>query len=167
MPTRPYEEVIGSTNPNNDPDLKKFSDALRDQTQAEYRENFMESEIAHMHERIAELGSFEQGWLDGGGEAVSPEALRVAETLTLEIMTRGECGWPVLFPTEEGGVQLQWQYNEVLYTVYVKPNVTDFDIFIMEIAKDIPASKHYGKQGVKYDEIIPYLLAPREDSIHE
>jgi hypothetical protein len=166
-PERPYEEVVGSLNPSHDPDLERFINATRKLVQSEYRRDFMDSEIAEVPKRIRELSKLKSGWLDGVGNPISAESLRSAQTLALDIMQNAECGWPRLFPTEEGGVQLQWRYDEVLYTIYIKPGVADLDVFIMEIAEDIPSSKHYNKQGARYDEVIPYLLAPREDSIHE
>jgi len=57
--------------------------------------------------RLYELHKLEAGWLEGAGEAVSRRILRLAESLLLELLDAG-VRRPFIYPTETGGVQLEW-----------------------------------------------------------
>ncbi|MER6673792.1 hypothetical protein [Streptomyces sp. NPDC000983] len=69
-------------------------------------------------ERLAELHDLEAGWLDGVGQQVSRKVLREAESLLLEFLDE-QIQRPYIYPTEDGGVQLEWPYSagEVTLTV--------------------------------------------------
>ncbi|MFK0282538.1 hypothetical protein ACIQVL_19010 [Streptomyces sp. NPDC090499] len=69
-------------------------------------------------ERLAELHDLEAGWLDGVGQQVSRKVLRAAESLLLEFLDE-QVKRPYIYPTEDGGVQLEWPYSagEVTLTV--------------------------------------------------
>ncbi|UPZ30433.1 hypothetical protein MUK60_23200 [Streptomyces sp. LRE541] len=69
-------------------------------------------------ERLAELHDLEAGWLDGVGQQVSRKVLRQAESLLLEFLDE-QVKRPYIYPTEDGGVQLEWPYSsgEVTLTI--------------------------------------------------
>lgn len=61
-------------------------------------------------ERLDQLRGLEKGWLDGQGEAI-PE-----EGIDWLIETMSECypsdlGKPLMTPTEEGGIRLEWDFD--------------------------------------------------------
>ncbi|MGW6258512.1 hypothetical protein [Streptomyces sp. NPDC055085] len=57
--------------------------------------------------RLTELSRIESGWLEGAGEAVNGRVLRQVELLLLELLDIG-VERPSIYPTEAGGVQLEW-----------------------------------------------------------
>jgi hypothetical protein len=61
-----------------------------------------------LHQRIAELRTLPAGWLDGAGLPPSESALQRAEQVAREAIARGCPGYPHAYPTERGGVQLEW-----------------------------------------------------------
>ncbi|MFF8524176.1 hypothetical protein ACF05X_18875 [Streptomyces werraensis] len=69
-------------------------------------------------DRLSELHDLEAGWLDGVGQEVSRKVLREVESLLLEFLDE-QVQRPYIYPTEHGGVQLEWPYSagEVTLTV--------------------------------------------------
>ncbi|MET8100693.1 hypothetical protein ABZV29_30225 [Streptomyces sp. NPDC005236] len=69
-------------------------------------------------DRLVELHDLEAGWLDGVGQQVSRKVLREVESLLLEFLDE-QVQRPYIYPTEDGGVQLEWPYSagEVTLTV--------------------------------------------------
>lgn len=57
--------------------------------------------------RLKELARLEPGWLDGGGKAISPRALRHAAKLITKLQTATKLN-AMIFPTVEGDVQLEF-----------------------------------------------------------
>lgn len=58
-------------------------------------------------QRLDELSALTDGWLDGSGKSVSKPAMRAAETL-LFLVADEALPRPGIFPTEEGGLHLEW-----------------------------------------------------------
>jgi hypothetical protein len=58
-------------------------------------------------ERFAEFEALESGWLDGYGLPIHPVPIALAKELLGLLDTAGIPG-PGVFPTEEGGVSLEW-----------------------------------------------------------
>jgi len=58
-------------------------------------------------QRLEELAALKDGWLDGSGSAISREAMRAAETLLFWCVDEG-IARPGIFPTESGGIHLEW-----------------------------------------------------------
>lgn len=58
-------------------------------------------------ERLAQLGKLESGWLEGAGGEISRRVLRQAEALLLEFLDGG-IARPLIFPTEQSGIQFEW-----------------------------------------------------------
>ncbi|MET8607057.1 hypothetical protein ABZV92_26315 [Streptomyces rubiginosohelvolus] len=73
---------------------------------------------ADWSDRLSELHDLDAGWLDGVGQQVSRKVLREVESLLLEFLD-AQVQRPYIYPTEEGGVQLEWPYSagEVALTV--------------------------------------------------
>ncbi|MEW2042651.1 hypothetical protein AB0885_37535, partial [Streptomyces sp. NPDC005534] len=73
---------------------------------------------AEWSDRLSELHDLESGWLDGVGRQVSRKVLREVESLLLEFLDE-QVQRPYIYPTEDGGVQLEWPYaaGEVTLTV--------------------------------------------------
>lgn len=76
---------------------------------------------AEWSERLVELQTLEKGWLDGVGKEVSRKLLREVESLLLEFLD-SQVERPYIFPTEEGGVQLEWPFVRGEVTVIVLPD---------------------------------------------
>ncbi|MGW0712834.1 hypothetical protein ACWD4G_44075 [Streptomyces sp. NPDC002643] len=72
-------------------------------------------------ERLAELHDLEAGWLDGVGKQVSRKVLREVESLLLEFLDE-QVQRPFIYPTEEGGVQLEWPYSTGEVTLSITPD---------------------------------------------
>lgn len=72
-------------------------------------------------ERLAELHDLEAGWLDGVGQQVSRKVLREVESLLLEFLDE-QVQRPYIYPTEDGGVQLEWPYSAGEVTLTVTPD---------------------------------------------
>ncbi len=62
---------------------------------------------ADWSERLVELQKLESGWLEGAGEGINRRVLRKVESLLLELLDAG-AQRPYIYPTENGGVQLEW-----------------------------------------------------------
>ncbi|MFJ7127322.1 hypothetical protein [Streptomyces sp. NPDC098101] len=71
-------------------------------------------------ERLAELQKLENGWLEGSGEGIARKVLRQAESLLLELLDSG-ASRPYIYPTEKGGVQLEWSSSAGEVTAEVTP----------------------------------------------
>ncbi|MCX5170488.1 hypothetical protein OG616_21075 [Streptomyces antibioticus] len=65
---------------------------------------------ADWSDRLSELHDLEAGWLDGVGRQVSRKVLREVESLLLEFLDE-QVQRPYIYPTEDGGVQLEWPYS--------------------------------------------------------
>ncbi|MFC9092141.1 hypothetical protein [Streptomyces sp. NPDC057072] len=62
---------------------------------------------ADWSERLVDLQKLESGWLEGAGESINRRVLRKVESLLLELLDAG-APRPYIYPTENGGVQLEW-----------------------------------------------------------
>ncbi|KOU99587.1 hypothetical protein ADK91_27360 [Streptomyces sp. XY511] len=71
-------------------------------------------------DRLVELHTLEAGWLDGVGRQVSRKVLREVESLLLEFLDE-QVQRPYVYPTEDGGVQLEWPFAVGEVTVTVTP----------------------------------------------
>ncbi|WP_141716105.1 hypothetical protein [Streptomyces sp. OspMP-M43] len=71
-------------------------------------------------ERLLTLQALEAGWLDGVGEEVSRKLLRQVESILLELLD-AQVERPYVYPTEEGGVQLEWPFARGEVTLVVFP----------------------------------------------
>ncbi|MFJ9088712.1 hypothetical protein ACIRL3_40520 [Streptomyces sp. NPDC102384] len=72
-------------------------------------------------ERLTELHDLEAGWLDGVGRQVSRKVLREVESLLLEFLDE-QIKRPYIYPTEDGGVQLEWPYSTGEVTLTITPD---------------------------------------------
>lgn len=59
------------------------------------------------NERFAGLSALQPGWLNGLGKAVKDENIMLAQEIVAETVKRG-VELPSIFPTEDGGVSLEW-----------------------------------------------------------
>ncbi|MEU8100775.1 hypothetical protein AB0O32_01355 [Streptomyces rubiginosohelvolus] len=75
---------------------------------------------ADWSERLTELQKLESGWLEGAGEGIERKILRQAESLLLELLDAG-VNRPYIYPTERGGVQLEWSSSAGEVTAEVTP----------------------------------------------
>jgi hypothetical protein len=72
-------------------------------------------------DRLVELGKLKPGWLDGEGLSPGPGviayAARIAESFT------GLFGPLRIYPTPEGGIELEWDDANLNHTVIVGPDL--------------------------------------------
>lgn len=59
--------------------------------------------------RLQEISNLKNGWHDGSGEKIAPEAVQAAELFCIKYIDR----YPSLraFPTEEGGILIEFENN--------------------------------------------------------
>jgi hypothetical protein len=62
--------------------------------------------------RIAELGSLQKGWLDGEGLPIDPQGLKRLSELLRRLIDEDGFPGPYIYPTVEGGVQLEWSFGD-------------------------------------------------------
>lgn len=72
--------------------------------------------------RLRELSQLPQGWLDGEGDEITQTALQTAKNIATAVIHDGTIGTPTLFPTEEGGIELEWRDNGLLKFVEIDPD---------------------------------------------
>lgn len=60
--------------------------------------------------RLKELSDLEDGWRDGSAEKITRQVVRQAEALLLECVVAG-IERPGMFPTEGGGIHLEWSFG--------------------------------------------------------
>lgn len=58
-------------------------------------------------ERLDYLANLKPGWLDGSGEAISEVAIQTAESFLFKVLD-AELERPGVFPTPDGGIQMEW-----------------------------------------------------------
>ncbi len=100
-------------------------------------------------DRIGELGRLKPGWLDGIGEAPSPQALLRAGIIADALPQQQE---PVrIYPTEAGGVNLEWSDANLLHSITVGP---DLRLYLMTVDRDekdhgeaVARLRHYADIG--------------------
>jgi hypothetical protein len=74
-------------------------------------------------ESVAEMKSLEDNWLDGSGHKPSEKALAKLELMSQELQ-RFEV--PILFPMDDGGVEVTWPHKLYLFVDAVG-NVNHWD----------------------------------------
>jgi hypothetical protein len=89
------------------------------------------TEVTRIWDRIGELGRLKPGWLDGIGEAPSPQALLRAGIIADALPQQQE---PVrIYPTEAGGVNLEWSDANLSHSITVGP---DLRLYLMTVDRD-------------------------------
>jgi hypothetical protein len=68
--------------------------------------------------RLEALAALERGWLDGQGLPISKDAIQTAESLLFKILD-AQLPRPGVFPTREGGVQMEWASGPIELEVVV------------------------------------------------
>lgn len=88
-------------------------------------------------DRLLHLASLEDGWLDGDGRRIDPEAVSKAELLLDRIFPKGDnysTRKPGIFPMESGGIVLEWYINDSLVSVEIDPHEDElFSMFHLDI----------------------------------
>ena len=71
------------------------------------------------YDRLTELAQLKDGWLDGRGKSPTSEAIRSASVLgaALPVVIT-----PRVYPTEEGGVALEWSDRHGSHEIEVQPD---------------------------------------------
>lgn len=75
-------------------------------------DDLVETEVVvegNSEDRLEELATLEEGWLDGRGDAISTHLIQLVRDrlLGLEGMPK-----PLLYPTPEGGIIVEWTFLE-------------------------------------------------------
>lgn len=82
-------------------------------------------------ERINELSGLKPGWLNGEGQPPSSTVLTAAGRLADAIPRAGDR--PRIYPTVEGGAQLEWSDGNLLHTITISP---DLRLDLMTVDRD-------------------------------
>lgn len=77
--------------------------------------------------RLSEFASLPPGWEDGGGEQITSIALDASQML-LRAVDHAQIERPGVFPTEEGGVLVEWAGPARVRSVEILPDAT-FELF--------------------------------------
>lgn len=89
------------------------------------------------YERLTELSKLKDGWLDGDGKAPSWEVLKAASVLGVALPMNIV---PRVYPTEAGGVSLEWDDQHGGHEIEVLPDGRLFLMTVERIAEDEMAS---------------------------
>ncbi|RKO26127.1 hypothetical protein D7Z96_05115 [Pseudarthrobacter phenanthrenivorans] len=84
---------------------------------------------------LAELASLNAGWLDGDGEIIELPPIEFARDL-MGALQAERLPQPAVFPTEEGGVQMEWLSQQRHMAITVEP-----DLAIEAFALDASAER--------------------------
>lgn len=76
--------------------------------------------------RIREFRNLEQGWLDGAGVAVTETAGAQGERLARAVA--GPVGPPVVTPEESGGLEFEWEDNNLEASIAPDGTITGYDL---------------------------------------
>ena len=71
------------------------------------------------YDRLTELTRLEDGWLDGHGKSPTSEAIRSASVLGAALPVAIT---PRAYPTEEGGIALEWSDRHGSHEIEVQPD---------------------------------------------
>jgi hypothetical protein len=80
----------------------------------------VDDDLACLRVRFRELSALRSGWLDCAGEAVDSGVLQQARLL-LDQLLNWDVPRPRVFPTIEGGVQLEWSQEPYEVSVSIQP----------------------------------------------
>lgn len=83
---------------------------------------------------LAELASLNRGWLDGDGAIIELPPIEFARDLLGSLMQE-QLVQPAVFPTEEGGVQLEWLSPERHLAITVEPDLV-VEAFVLDTSAD-------------------------------
>ena len=87
---------------------------------------------ARVKERLVELRKLRDGWLEGKGKAPSENALDTVERV-FDIHLSGVKESPRVYPTPEGGVQLEWFFKERHYITVRIPRTGTVEVGTVDI----------------------------------
>lgn len=74
-----------------------------------------------VHNRLTELLALREGWLDGQGAKIGPAVIATAATIAESTAQwAGEVG---IFPTLEGGVQIEWSDEHASHSITIGPDL--------------------------------------------
>jgi hypothetical protein len=85
------------------------------------------------YDRLTELSKLQDGWLDGHGKSPTSEAIRSASVLGAALPTAIT---PRVYPTEEGGIALEWSDRHGEHEIEVQPDGLLFLMTVERIAAD-------------------------------
>ncbi|WP_328545397.1 hypothetical protein [Streptomyces europaeiscabiei] len=85
------------------------------------------------YDRLTELSKLQDGWLDGHGKSPTSEAIRSASVLGAALPIAIT---PRVYPTEEGGVALEWNDRHGGHEIEVQPDGLLFLMTVERIAED-------------------------------
>lgn len=95
--------------------------------------------IGHpLEDRFIWLSEIKDGWIDGEGKKISNTALKIASKISLIITDSKEFGIPNLFPTEEGGIFIEWQ--DLAKTIFYFIEISFLGKVFFDSAQNLPNS---------------------------
>ncbi|MCX5559952.1 hypothetical protein [Streptomyces sp. NBC_00038] len=109
---------------------------------------------ADWSERLTELHKLEAGWLEGTGEVVVRRVLRRVESLLLELLDSG-IERPYIYPTERGGVQLEWSSSAGEVTAEIT-KTEEIEIYAFSKSRDDELDKSFTAHQL--EEAAQFLL---------
>lgn len=84
---------------------------------------------------LAALASLNTGWLDGDGEVIGLASIEFARDLLTNINGKYS-DVPAVFPTEDGGVQLEWLSPKRHLAITIEPNL-NIEAFVLDVSSNL------------------------------
>jgi len=84
-------------------------------------------------QRLSELASLADGWLDGDGESIDLNAIEFARDLLASI-TEKALPEPLVFPTPTGGIQLEWAAQTTHAEISIDASLTSISAYRLDAA---------------------------------
>ncbi len=113
-------------------------------------------ELALINSRLNDFSSYAKGWLDGEGEEIAARAISRAAAIAEQLLNR-EVPRPRVFPTLEGGVQMEWTHEDDQISVNIRPNNMIYGLRVRVDGDEI-VEREYQDMG---SEEIPRLILDR------
>lgn len=83
---------------------------------------------------LAELASLNAGWLDGDGDVIELPPIEFARDL-IGALQAERLAQPAVFPTEDGGVQMEWLSHQRHMAITVEPDLA-IEAFVLDASSD-------------------------------
>lgn len=125
-----------------------YTDTFRHVTEA------IDRELAIIHSRLDEFASYVSGWMDGEGQEIAERTISRAAAIAEQLLNR-EVPRPRIYPTLEGGVQMEWTHERDQISVNIRPDNVIYGLRVSVDGNDV-VEREYENMGS--EEIPPLVL---------
>jgi hypothetical protein len=141
-------------------DAAQELDELIAEIEAVWRKHSMTvGELPHLLKAIESLGNLEAGWDSHGSLPVSAEARRKAADLLMTLFRAGSrAPIPVVGPTPDGGVVLQWRGKPFEVEIIFLASGGEYSVFDRDSEKFLADEHHLPSPELLVKDIFPKYL---------